>query len=800
MRSLRLLAWALPCAMVAVLVASSGVALAAEGASGAECPNEAFRTGPSAMLPDCRAYEQATAVDKNGGGLEGSIGQVKAADNGSGITFFTQAGVPGGVGAQEFPTFMAGRGESGWSTRGLLPPQGLGNQAFIRGFSSDLRYVATEAVKSSTKSETVGESSLLLEDTSDHSLATIVPYTEAETGPTVPAFVLAGVSHDGGQVFFESRVPLGSGAPVGQQDLFVWDRATGHISVVGVLPAGEGGERAPEGSFAGPYRWWENRLSAGGVIDNFYVAEEHAISESGDRAYFTAAGTGQLYLRSGLDGSSPSTVRVSAPMAGVSDPDGPLPAAFQMATPDSSVALFLSSEHLTENATTGPSDEGKDLYRYEVSTGQLVDLVSDATDANGAEVQGVLGMSKDASVVYFVANGVLAPGATLGTCSLAEGGGTCNLYRYSSTSGTSHITFIARLGGSSANRLNGDARNWSPSSVRAGTLSQMLEPTARVSADGGTLLFRSYEPITGYDNQGCEAFAEPHAEGRCPEFYRYSAATNETVCVSCSPTGVPPVGPPSLRSRVVDVFAAGGVTGTLATQTRNLSADGNRIFFETPDALVPADVNGESGCVFHSTTNPAENNCQDVYEWEAPDAGDPTDTCTVVSGAYVPSAAGCLYLISSGQSSTSSNIADIDETGENVFFFTESQLVPVDKDRLVDVYDARVGGGLASQHPPLVTTCAGEACQVNPTPAPSAPQPASSTLIGPPNSPAMLSTSQQGGSTRVSPPSSRHKRAQKKKPQKGAKRCKKKGVQCKSKLSSHRRGARPAHANRGGVR
>ena len=30
--------------------------------------------------------------------------------------------------------------------------------------------------------------------------------------------------------------------------------------------------------------------------------------------------------------------------------------------------------------------------------------------------------------------------------------------------------------------------------------------------------------------------------------------------------------------------------------TRNLSADGNRVFFETNEALLPADTNGDEGC------------------------------------------------------------------------------------------------------------------------------------------------------------------------------------------------------------
>jgi hypothetical protein len=761
-------------------VAGIYLASVAGHAAAAECPNEVFRTGQSALLPDCRAYEQATPVDKNGGGAEGTVGVVKAASTGDGITYFSQAGIPGGVGAQEFPSFMATRTGPEWETHGLLPPQSLGNKANVRGVSRNLRYVVTEVSKSGVAPEEREFASLLIEDTVTHQVQTIVPYTEAG----LFAFVSASISDDGSYVFFEAKVPLGTSFPLGRQNLFMWKKATGEVSLVGVAPEGE---EPLTGSFAGPYNWILGAVGQGGAYANYYVSETNAISENGNRAFFTARTTGQLYLREGLTGVSPSTVHVSASRK-AAPPEEAKPAAFVAATPDGSRAFFMSQEELTEDANTGSAEEGNDLYLYEADGGALSDLTAfesaETETLNGAEVQGVLGISRSGSVAYFVANGVLAPGASAGNCSVLQtGGGTCNLYRYDAEA-SPRITFITNLNGPRFGgefELGSEARNWSPTSINLNSF--LTEPTARVSENGDVLLFRSSQSLTGYDNRACDSRLEGTGEGSeepCPELYRYSALTGALDCVSCDPSGSLPVGPASLRTVKVNTFVSGKAGKTLPTMTRNLSSDGDQVFFETPDALVPGDVNGESGCELNKGSESAqEASCQDVYEWEAQGSG----SCVVPT---VPG--GCIYLISSGQSAVPANLADVDPSGANVYFFTESQLVPADRDGLVDIYDASIGGGLDSQQQAVATECVGEACQGSPVSPPNASNPARSAISGFPNAKAKHPTKHK----------KKHKKKKGKHKKKHGSTCKK-GNKCKS-HPSDQRNARSTRGNQGGVR
>ena len=88
-------------------------------------------------LPDGRAYEQSSPVEKDGNDAVGKTGLIKAASNGNGITFQSTFGIPGGKGAQALPTYLATRGSSGWSTHGLLPPPEFGERAQVQGWLPD---------------------------------------------------------------------------------------------------------------------------------------------------------------------------------------------------------------------------------------------------------------------------------------------------------------------------------------------------------------------------------------------------------------------------------------------------------------------------------------------------------------------------------------------------------------------------------------------------------------------------------------------------------------------------------------
>ena len=632
----------------------------------APCPNEEFRIGPGSRLPDCRAYEQGTPIDKHGANAQFSAGSVSP--SGDRFTFLVNGGLPTSGGLSDLQPFLATRGPDGWSFDGLLPPTRSGFVAKLLSGPEDL------SAALSIGQPAGGPGSQLFIRDSDTAIF-------QPQGPVLPEelFVgLVGFADGANHVLFMSEQQLLPSAPEKKPNLYDLDH--GDLVLLDRVPAGSATSCDDE---AGP----ACVVPAEGTT---YGVDGHAISRDGSRVFFTsnptkrAFNTGRIYMREGG-----RTTWISVSQRTTPDPNGEKSAELAAISKDGSEVFFLSCEKLTDDSTAhstaentctggspdGDSLRGRDLYSYDVESGELTDLTVDSNvgDPLGAGLGRVLGTSEDGSYVYFTARGALAPGASNTNCE-----GKCNLYVY-------HDGVTKFIG----------------ATVITGILLNSTEGNrSRVSADGTVLLFPAKESLTGYDNRTITQCAVNGAVGDpCTEFFRYSAPEDELLCVSCLPTGIRPGGTPKWFTTTAALGSA-----LFAGPIRNLSANGDRVFFESPDAMLPADTNGVT----------------DVYEWEA--KGEGSCKSESLNG-------GCLYLISSGSDPELSSFLGASTNGDHVFFYTEQKLVPSDEDQLIDVYDAAVGGGLVSQHVLAPPTCSTAACQSNPTP-PSDQTPASATFRG----------------------------------------------------------------------
>ncbi len=112
------------------------------------CPNDALRTGASARLPDCRAYEQVSPPQKDGDVEYSQTPVDMATAGGEELTFAASnpAFGPGHLSAPLWLQYIAKRGGLGWSTRSIDPPRSsllfprvdLVLEAGFRAFSPDL--------------------------------------------------------------------------------------------------------------------------------------------------------------------------------------------------------------------------------------------------------------------------------------------------------------------------------------------------------------------------------------------------------------------------------------------------------------------------------------------------------------------------------------------------------------------------------------------------------------------------------------------------------------------------------------
>jgi hypothetical protein len=467
--------------------------------------------------------------------------------------------------------------------------------------------------------------------------------------------------------------------PADPNRLHLYDVSDGTPRLLDLLPSGavpacgvasaHASDPGPRGGFQGYYLGGRRWLSADGSLALF--------PSRGD----SCSGPVQLYLR---DLPAAQTTLLSGPPL-----SGPACSAYFIRATATAV-FFATQTRLVSQDTVAPSCSNDpdardvDVYRYDLGgapnpldcvtclvPGRDADVYSwDNQEASGSLA--AVGVSRDGSAVYFHSPDRLLPGAP------ATGG----IYRADVP--THQLAYVAPSSLSAEDVPVGDA----------------LRFESAVSADGSVLVFRSANPALDPLGPGA-----PTNAGTA-QYYRYDNRDRSLLCVSCPLDGSPP------RAEVVGLGPAGQRDGALTAPTdynvSPLSADGQVFAFNAPTALTGADQN---------TAAPSQdpNRGTDLYEWRG---GRPllvsdglTDWPTTSTGAEIPEP------------------ASVSPSGQDVFFFADAAYTPDALDNYRRLYDARLGGGI--DFPPTLPPCPLDACQGNPSPAPTDPASGSSTFTGP---------------------------------------------------------------------
>ncbi len=707
------------------LMASAGLVLACTmvlvgvaRAAAESCPNTTTRQGPSAGLPECRAYEQVTPVDKGDAidlfpieALPGTQGTgIAPIDNDAGYAaedgdeFLLNADSSiGGNAPTGRASYVFSRGAKGWNPIAVDPPiarpQVVTADVFdptdlsVIGFHDEIgpQYADLLAGNDSNQwSNLVGPPA--------GPYATLASVSGVAASSEGSRFELVGASEDLSHVVLESQnhslVPVAEGQDPRSRTLY--EAVGGRLSVVNLN--NEGKLLNPCGANLGQGQ--SGTAGDGGA--------HSAVSSDGSKVFFTApdpTGGGEKPIGPGcwngktIPSENPpevyvrvngeTTIEISNPEEGVevgTSENPALPAVFVGASKNGSRAFFVTATELT-NADKGHALE---LYEYNTEPGvgeKALTLISGGeSGAAEGNVDFVAAVSSDGSTVYFAAYGALAPGAS----ELTEGHeptDPVNLYRYDTVTGVT--TFITTVNeGDFPEKLRGEHGIWYGGLFGLGKaefLGLSSEAGWYTTADGGYLVFETTRPITGYNNAEApgsvcaSGFPGGVETGTCVELYRYDAATSAIVCVSCA--GGAPVDDAVFTRTPLDTPAGG--------PPRPISEDGEDVFFDTASALALQAAPGK----VH------------VYEWH-------DGAISMISSASDPSDA--FFLGSSAD-------------GSNVFFSTHAQLVPQDTDVSDDIYDARVDGGFPELAAPQ---CTGTSCQGVPAAPPIFATPASVTFEG----------------------------------------------------------------------
>jgi hypothetical protein len=510
-----------------ILVCVVGLAVARR-ADAESCPNAAFRSGVSASLPDCRAYELVTPVDKGRTqDLTFSNGAERAAVADDGERVALSATVPFGpdpspVGAR---AIFSRNLTSGWEMRSLEASEDSAHDIEMSLFSPDLSQIAFTWETGLNFAETSHDVTFEAGSNGGASaLLASVPREEAQGG-------FLGASANFNSILFASTdhglLSTPTGTDVHAYDLYDW---TGeHLKLVNVK--------------SGPLTNQCGALLGGTkTLETYDFSAINAVSADGSKIFFTSpaplpesSGVGceeptRLFMR--VNGER--TVEVSAPELGVHlAPSELLPVRYNYATPDGSKVFFNTETALTSDDTSTVNK----LFEYntEAPEGQRLRRIASGVPTTygvGFEKGKGLFFSEDGSTVYVEPE---------------PSGGVREIYRVETNTGTSSPVAAAQE--------QTDATGPSYS-----------------TPNGAFFLFGSEGVVD-----------EPRGTGH-DELYRYDHANGSVMCVTCGVGYAPALGEVILPGTVFD---APDDTPALTPMTE----DGQEVFFQTTARLVRQDTN-----------------------------------------------------------------------------------------------------------------------------------------------------------------------------------------------------------------
>ncbi len=505
------------------------------------CPNEAFHSeGLSSRLPDCRAYEQVSPVNKGGYGTdvifyEGL--QFQAAEEGQRLLYTSFDAITPDSPEGGENRYLANREADGWVSQPISPPNILASlpQSYVTGTgewawaSPNLTCGFVRTTQPLTADTPTADTNAAVEnlyrrnpDGSWTLVSNRVPVNIPYQG--APGMNVLGATGDCKTVYFQTFYQLFPEMPVGDH---IYEWSDGTLRIADVLPEGSvaTSTESPATEYTSPW---------------------NLVSADGSRLLFSAGG--QIFIRESSAGVEGRTVEV------------PHSGRFQAASKDGSRVFLVS---------------GVDLYEYDVESSRLTDLTVDTNgaDTTGAGVAGVLGISENGSYVYFAAEGQLVPshGNTQ-----QENGAKEELNVYLDHEGTT--TFVGTI----AKYETGD-RVFSGGALLSKDFSWW---SSRVTPDGKHLLFVSATDTTGYDNK--DALGRAH-----PEAYLFDAGDARTVCISCDPSGARPIVDEKSELPAPIATPTAFIEGVVGDVPHALSDDGDRVFFESEDPLSPLVKSGD---------------------------------------------------------------------------------------------------------------------------------------------------------------------------------------------------------------